>query len=190
MIAEKSNAGTENMNPSGLGYWALIREDFRTHRSDPFAQGFWVLFWHRFGNWRMSVKPRPLRMPLSLLYWVMSKLCEITCGIYLPYTVIVGRRVRIEHFGGMILVADRIGDDVTIRQNTTFGIAKTSGICGRPTIGDRVDVGTGAVVIGEVTVGADAVIGANALVVKDVPPGAIVGGVPARVLKREVSGEK
>ncbi len=180
----KSHDGTRNMNPEGIGFWALVAEDFRAHGRRMAAQGFWALFWHRFGNARMQVRSRILRAPLTLLYRLMSKLCEIFCGISLPYTVIVGRRVVLEHFGGMVLVADRIGDEVIVRQNTTFGIARHDEPQSRPTIGDRVDVGVGAVVLGAVTVGDDAVIGANAVVCRDVAPGSVVGGVPARILKR------
>lgn len=50
-------------------------------------------------------------------------------------------------------------------------------------IGDGVWVGEKASILRGVTVGDGAVIGSHALVNKDVPPGAIVGGVPARVLK-------
>lgn len=180
------NDGTRNMNPAGVGFWALIAEDFRTHNRDWVSQGFWALFWHRFGNWRMAIRTRPLRLPLSVLYRIMFKLCEWLCGISLPYTVIVGRRVKLEHFGGMILVAQEIGSDVTVRQNTTFGIKHVSESTGRPVIGSGVDVGAGAVVIGRVKVGNNAVIGANAVVVEDVPEGAVVGGVPAAVLSSSV----
>ena len=131
----------------------------------------------------MSIKTRLLRAPMTLLYRMMSKLCEILCGISLPYTVIVGRRVILEHFGGMVLVADRIGDDVIIRHNTTFGIARLDQPQCRPAIGSRVDIGVGAVIVGAVVVGDDAVIGANAVVISDVAPGMVVGGVPARVIK-------
>ena len=178
------NLGTSNCNPMGIGFWALVAEDFRTNDADLFSQGFWALFWHRFGNWRMSVQPRILRAPLTAVYLVMYKLCQWFGGIMLPYTVRVGRRVRIDHFGGMILVAHTIGNDVTIRQNTTFGIARTSENQARPIIGDRVDIGAGAVIVGAVQIGDGARIGANAVVVTDVPPGITVGGVPARPIGR------
>lgn len=185
----KSHDGTRNMNPQGIGFWALVAEDFRAHSNRLGAQGFWALFWHRFGNARMAIGSRVLRAPFTLLYRLMSKLCEIFCGISLPYTVIVGRRVVLEHFGGMVLVADRIGDEVIIRQNTTFGIARHDEPQSRPAIGNRVDVGVGAVLVGAITIGDDAVIGANAVVVKDVPAGAVVGGVPARVIKNAKSDD-
>lgn len=113
----------------------------------------------------------------------MAKLCEWMGGIFLPYTVRVGRRVRLDHFGGMILVADSIGDDVVIRQTTTFGIARVSDLHARPVIGNRVDISAGAVIVGAITVGDGAVIGANAVVTKSVPPGAVAAGVPARIVR-------
>ncbi|MEM8633361.1 MAG: transferase [Pseudomonadota bacterium] len=178
------NDGRDNLNPSDIGFRALVAEDFRAHDADLFAQGFWALFWHRFGNWRMGIKSRLIRAPLSVIYKVMFKLTEILCGISLPYTVKVGRRVTLEHFGGMILVAHTIGSDVIIRQNTTFGISGLNDRSGRPIIGDKVELGAGAVVLGRVRVGRGAIIGANAVVVRDVPPDMIVGGVPARVIKQ------
>jgi serine O-acetyltransferase len=127
--------------------------------------------------------PKPLRIPATLLYRVMAKLTEWMAGVHMPYTVRVGRRVRLEHFGGMILVAQSIGDDVIIRQNTTFGIAGLSGLESRPVIGNRVQIGAGAVIVGSVHVGEGAVIGANAVVTRDIPAGAVAGGVPARILR-------
>ena len=174
--------GESNANPGGVGFWALVAEDFATHGREVFSQGFWALFWHRFGNWRMGVRSRILRAPLTLLYRIFAKLCQWICGIDLPYTVRVGRRVRLEHFGGMVLVATEIGDDVTIRQNTTFGIVRTDGPHHRPIIGNGVDIGAGAVVLGAIRIGDGAMIGANAVVVRDVAPGDRVGGVPARSL--------
>lgn len=50
-------------------------------------------------------------------------------------------------------------------------------------IGHDVWIGSGAVVMGGVTVGTGAVIAAHAVVTEDVPPYAIVAGVPARILR-------
>ncbi len=177
--------GTVNANPPGISFWALVAEDFRTHDGKLFAQGFWVLFWHRFGNWRMSVRSRLLRAPLTLTYNVMFKACEVLCGCSLPYPVEVGRRVRIEHFGGMILVARSIGSDVILRQNTTFGVRRIEELTAKPIIGDRCDIGAGAVILGHVAIGPDAVVGANAVVLQDVPPHHVAVGVPARVIPRK-----
>lgn len=174
------NHGHQNGNPTGIRFWALVAEDYRTNDRDILSQGFWALFWHRFGNWRMSVRPKLLRAPLSAIYKVMYKLCQWMGGIMLPYTVHVGRRVRIDHFGGMILVAHSIGDDVIIRQNTTFGIASLDGMEDRPIIEEGVEIGAGAVIVGRIRVGAGAKVGANAVVVRDVAPGQVVGGVPAK----------
>ncbi|MBK7673470.1 MAG: acyltransferase [Candidatus Accumulibacter sp.] len=51
------------------------------------------------------------------------------------------------------------------------------------TIGDDVWIGTRVIILPGVTIGRGAVIGAGAVVTKDVPPFAIVGGVPAKVIR-------
>jgi serine O-acetyltransferase len=176
------NRGERNTNPPGMGLWALWREDLRTHSGKAFEQGFWAIAVHRFGNWRMGL-PKILRMPCTLVYRCLFRWVEWTCGITLPYTVRVGRRVRIWHHSGMVLHAQSIGDDVHIRQNTTFGIARREQLHSLPVIEDRVDIGCGVVILGSVTVGHDSVIGANAVVLQDVPPHSVAVGVPAKVVK-------
>jgi serine O-acetyltransferase len=179
----ESMRGETNQNPAGIGLWALLREDRRTHDGKWLEQGFWAVAVHRFGNWRVGLRPRLLRLPFSLVYKFLEKWVQWTCGITLPYTVKLGRRVRIWHHGGMVLHAKAIGDDVHIRQNTTFGVARRDRLYELPTIEDRVDIGCGAVILGDITVGHDSVIGANAVVLKDVPPHSMAAGVPAKVVK-------
>ncbi len=167
--------GTRNCNPSGISFLALIKEDFNVHERDLFSQGFWAIFVHRFGNWRMDITNHFLRWPFSLLYKVLEKLVEWFCGISLKYTVVVGRRVRIWHHGGMILGALSIGDDVHIRQNTTFGVKRRGQPRWlKPAIGSRCDIGAGAVIVGGIEIGSDTVVGANVVLAESVAPGSIV----------------
>ena len=97
---------------------------------------------------------------------------EITCPD-------VGPGFMLMHGFATIVVAQRIGADCQVSQQVTIGWSDRGG---PPVIGDRVRIGANSVVIGPITVGDDAVVGAGAVVVDDVPPGAVVGGVPARVL--------
>ena len=174
--------GETNGNPEDIGFWSLVAEDKRTQEMGIWSSGFFALFAHRFGNWRMGL-PKPLRVFGTLIYRGLYRRSKLTHGIDIPYTTKIGRRVRIEHSGGMVLVAHSIGDDVTIRQNTTFGIKTVAGEHKRPVIENGVDIGVGAVIIGGLTVGEGAMIGANSVVTKDVEPGSVVGGVPAQKIR-------
>lgn len=176
-------SGTTNQNPAGLSLFRLLVEDFRTHDSGFTEQGFWAVAVHRFGNSRMSIRPRLIRIPFSLLYKFLFKWVQWTCGITLPYTVKLGRRVRIWHHSGIIISARSIGNDVQIRQNTTMGVVRMRHNFELPVIEDGVDIGCGAVILGGVVVGRGAVIGANAVVLRDVPSGGVAVGVPAQVIK-------
>lgn len=175
--------GDQNLNPPGIGFWALVREDFATHEKRWAAWGFWALLLHRYGNWRMGIRSKLLRLPFSLVYKLLFPFTELLFGIKLDYNVPVGRRLRIDHCGGMVLGARQIGDDCIVRQNTTFGIVHPTKRSGKPTLGNRVDVGTGVVILGDLVIGDDAIIGANAVVTKDIPARAVAVGIPAKVIK-------
>lgn len=159
----------------------LIREDWRTYEGDLSRQGLGVMLVYRFGRWRYTIKQPWLRKPFSLLYRILKLLSQILTGIDLPCEAQVGRRLVIEHFGGIIISGDAvIGDDVIIRNGVTIGL-KHTGIAGAPVIGNRVDIGTGAKLLGPIHIGDDAVIGANAVVLHDVPANALAAGVPAQI---------
>jgi len=165
-----------------------LREDWITHERDIARQGLWVMAVYRFGRWRYQVRPTLLRVPLSFIYKVMKLVSQILTGIDLPCEARIGRRFLIEHFGGIVISGDSvIGDDVIVRNGVTIGL-KNTGVKGAPTIGNRVDIGSGAKILGPIVIGDDVVIGANAVVVRDVPPNSMALGVPARVRPRVSAG--
>lgn len=162
-----------------------LREDWKTYDRDWQRQGLWVMVVYRFGRWRYGVKPRLLRVPLSFFYKLLKLLSQILTGIDLPCEVVVGRRFRIEHFGDIIISGDTVfGDDVVIRNGVTVGLRRTNER-GAPVIGNRVDIGTGAKILGPITVGDDVAVGANAVVLTDVPANSLAVGVPARIIPRK-----
>ncbi len=177
--------GDKNQNPPEISFLKLILEDFRTHESQLFEQGFWAIAVHRFGNWRMGFRWKIIRAPLTAAYRCAFKIVEWTCGITLPYTTSVGRRVRIWHHSGIILSARSIGNDCHIRQNTTFGVARRNQNEEIPIIEDRVDIGVGVCILGGVRIGHDSVIGAQSVVLEDIPPFSVAVGAPAKIVKNK-----
>jgi len=162
-----------------------IREDYRMHEGHVSSQGFWVMIPYRFGRWRYQFRSPLLRKPLSMLYRVMKTVSQVLTGIDLPCEVAIGRRFRIEHFGGIIISGDAVlGDDVVLRNGVTIGL-KHRDDPGSPVIGNRVDIGAGAKLLGKIRIGDDVLIGANAVVITDVPANSIAVGVPARILPRK-----
>jgi serine O-acetyltransferase len=164
-----------------------FRSDLANYEWDFARQGLWAMAVYRFGRWRYGFRNRLVRMPLSAVYKVLKVLSQIVTGIDLPCEVIVGKRFKIEHFGGIIISGDVVfGDDVIIRDGVTIGLRRT-GVRGAPRIGNRVDIGTGAKILGDITIGDDVAIGANAVVITDVPANSIAVGVPARIITRAVA---
>jgi serine O-acetyltransferase len=165
----------------------LWAEDFRTHVRLWLEPGFWAVAVHRLGSRSQHVKPSLLRRPLALAHHILSAGVDWAWGISLPLSTRVGRRLRIWHHGSILLNARSIGNDVHVRHDTTMGPLR---YCDSnrpeclPVIEDGVDIASGACVQGPVHVGKGAFVGANSVVVQEVPPGATVLGVPARIIPK------
>ena len=165
--------------------WDLVREDYDAHGRKLWSPGFQSLAIYRFGVWRMNVTPRFLRAPLSLAYRALSRAASSVYGIELPYTARVGRRVVVEHQHGIVVHGQAtIGDDCIIRHGVTLGIRSLDRKDEAPILGQGVNVGAGAKIIGRVHIGDGARIGANAVVLEDVPAGALAVGIPAQVVTK------
>lgn len=98
-----------------------------------------------------------------------------------------GEGLQIEHYGSIIVNPKaRIGQNCKIHGNCCIG--STGGYPDySPVIGDNVDIGQGAQILGGIRIADNVKIGAGAVVVKDVlTPGVTVVGVPGDILKKDV----
>ncbi len=122
-------------------------------------------------------------LPLMVFYRVFVE--WIFCLELRPGTQ-VGPGLKIEH-GFALVINDRavLGRNVHLRHCVTIGCVKLpDGSQGpSPTLGNNVEVGANSVILGGITIGDGAKIGAGSVVVKNVPPGAVVVGNPARVVR-------
>lgn len=100
-----------------------------------------------------------------------------------PYTV--GFGFRIYHVGDFIHVGKnvKIGNNCTILPGVVFGNKTEKEDNSLVTVGDNCYFGLGVKILGSVKIGNNVTIGANAVVTKDIPDNAVVGGVPAKIIK-------
>lgn len=103
----------------------------------------------------------------------------------------VGKGLNIIHLaggGGCILNCLSIGDYCRVQSGVVIGNVGDDEH--RPTIGNHVAFGLGCKVYGKITIGDNARILPNAVVTRDVPANAIVGGIPAKIIKyQEITKE-
>jgi serine O-acetyltransferase len=104
-------------------------------------------------------------------------------GIEIHPGAIIGEGLFIDHGMGVVIGETAvIGDDCHLTQGVTLGGTSTHREKRHPTLGDNVQVGAGAKLIGAITVGDHARIGAGSVVVTNVPAYATVVGVPGKVV--------
>lgn len=166
------------------GLPALIREDWIAHGRDWTLPGFRAVAICRFGKWRMTIRSKLLRAPLSVFYRILFRRVRNIYGIELPYTVGLGRRVIFEHQGAVVIHGHAIiGDDCYIRQGVTLGNRYLHQADKAPKLGNGVNIGAGAKLLGDISIGDRASIGANAVVLDNVDPDSTVVGIPAKAVK-------
>ena len=96
----------------------------------------------------------------------------------------IGRRCFIDHGAGVVIgETTEIGDDVLIYAGVILGGTSLDKKKRHPTIGNRVVIGSGAVVLGAIVIHDDVKIGSGSVVVKSVPAGRTVVGIPGRIVE-------
>lgn len=158
--------------------------------SSPFLQeqSIWAVWTYRFGR-RIDLRPEGMaKRLLTTCYWLLFRLVETTVGVSLPKSVRIGPGLRIWHFGGIFIHPDTvIGSNCTLRQGVTIGNRREGGPV--PVLGDDVELGAYAQVLGGIRIGNGCKIGAMAVVLCDVPDGATAVGAPARITLSKCSGQ-
>lgn len=132
---------------------------------------------HRLAHWLWTSE-------LKWLGRVVSHIGRALTGIEIHPGATIGRRFFIDHGMGVVIgETAEIGDDCTLYHGVTLGGTSWNKGKRHPTLGRGVVVGAGAKILGPITIGDGARIGSNAVVLKEVPAGATVIGIPARVVE-------
>ena len=94
----------------------------------------------------------------------------------------IGKGVKLCHPN--VIINGFVGENCTFHGNNVLGNKATGEKNKVPRIGNNVDVGIGAMIIGDIEIADNCVIGAGAVVTKSFTvPGSIIAGVPARLVK-------
>lgn len=140
----------------------------------------------RFGMWSERIRPKVISLPFKLLYCFIDLIfCKLLLNCDIPAKAHIGYGLKIYHpYCIFINDAAVIGDNFTCRGQVTIGNKGAVENDGSPIIGDNVDVGVGAKIIGPINIGSDCVIGANAVVVRSFGSCSVLVGVPAREIDK------
>ena len=175
--------------------WSILKSDIRAClERDPAARsalevvltypGFHAVLCHRLahGLWHWR---------LRLLSRLLSYFGRIVTGIEIHPAAKVGQGFFIDHGLGVVVgETSEIGDNVTLYHDVTLGgIAPSIDSDSQrdqkrhPTLADDVIIGSGAQILGPITVAKGARVGANSVVLSDVPAGATMVGIPAKMVR-------
>lgn len=114
---------------------------------------------------------------------IISQISRFLTGVEIHPGASIGRRFFIDHGMGVVIgETTEIGDDVLLYQGVVLGGVSLEKHKRHPTLGNKVVVGSGAILLGPIKVGNEARVGAGSVVIGDVPEGATVVGVPGRVI--------
>ena len=168
-----------------------LKEDIQTvFAKDPAARsvievflcypGLHALWAHRITHFLWQHK-------LRLLARLISHINRFFTGIEVHPGAKIGRRFFIDHGAGVVIgETSEIGDDVLLYQGVVLGGTTLEKKKRHPTLGNGVEMGSGAIALGPITIGDGARVGSGSVVIKSVPAGVTVVGIPGRVVtKRE-----
>jgi len=166
--------------PAGKWRWKKVLSEFRLYLCNEWVAGFPS---HTFRNfYYRNIMKFNIGPNCSIL---MHCKFDCTTNFNIGENSVVNQRCRLDNRGGI-----SIGENVSISEQVIIltadhnvDSAEFEGRSKPVTIGDYVWIGTRVIILPGVSIGKGALVAAGAVVTKDVMPYAIVGGVPARVIR-------
>lgn len=179
VISEALNDQPDILHAAALDVVAAFtRDPACPDLSTPFLffKGFHALQAHRIAHWLWNRERRTLAQ-------LFQNQISASLGVDIHPAARVGSGLMLDHATGIVVGETAvIEDDVSILHSVTLGgTGKESGDR-HPKIRRGVLLAAGCKVIGNIEVGAGAKVGAGSVVLDDVPPGATVAGVPAKIV--------
>lgn len=143
-------------------------------------RGLWVTAVYRLARRIREIRSDPVRRVLLFLFLPFARLVETITKTSLPVFAEIGGGLRIASSGMIFIHSDAvIGRNCTLRHGVTIGNARENGPT--PIIGDNVEIGAYAQILGDIRIGDGAKIGSMSVVLKDVPAESVASGIPAKV---------
>jgi serine O-acetyltransferase len=168
--------------------FSRLKEDIAVvFERDPAARNTWEVITCYPGLHAILIHRLARALWEAELKWLgrlISHIGRWLTGIEIHPGATIGHRFFIDHGMGVVIgETAEIGDDCTLYHGVTLGGTSWNKGKRHPMLGRGVVVGAGAKILGPITIGDGARVGSNAVVVKEVPAGATVIGIPARVVE-------
>ena len=120
---------------------------------------------------------------LGFIGWIFFEQNKLCNGCVVGRKAEFGPGLVFTHPVGIVInAAVKGGKNITIESGVVIGTARHGLPVVVPVLGNDIYVGTGAKILGGIKIGNNVKVGANAVVIKDVPDGATVVGIPARIV--------
>lgn len=150
------------------------------------TEELWLIVTYRWARWAMYECRVPVvKQLLVVALKTHIRFLRVLLHAWIAPEARIGGGLYINHYG-TIWINPRavIGRFCNLHQGVTIGQGGVGEGFGVPTLGERVNIGPYAVILGRIIIGNDVGIGANSLVIADLPDNAVAVGVPARIVSR------
>ena len=165
---------TPGRTRSGSLAWTMLR-----------SRGLWLLTFQRIAYY--CARQRRVRSPI----WWLARVCKsfgtsfsvVFCKSAFSADCEIRGAVYLANGGYLMCGARSIGAHSVIHERCTFGYSVAGSGEGRPDIGERVWIGPDCIIAGSVTIGDSATVLPGSFLTFSVPPGAVVKGNPALIVR-------